>query len=294
MECIQLLVPALLAGLLGGMARAKAAGGRKAIVVTSFGTTDAAARRACIEGVENRVRQAFPDYDVRRAFTSRMVIRRIADQEGLEIDSLETALERLKAEGYSEVIVQPTHLTPGEEFDNKIVAVCGAYKQAFAVLRVGRPVLSLNGQAGQVDDFRSAVDALQQRWPETAEAVVFMGHGSPHRHNPAYEQLQRRFDALDIPAVVGVLEERDYPNFDAVLQQLTARGVKKVVLVPLLLVAGDHARNDMAGDGEAAWHNRLRKAGIEVEVVLVGLGENPAFQEIYVQHIRDAIAGMEI
>lgn len=269
---------------------------KKAIVVTSFGTTFDDARAANIESVEKTIKANFPDYDVRRAFTSKIVMKRLADR-GIVVNDLEQTLTNLKKEGYREVVVQATYLTPGEEFDNKVMALVNKHLQAksFDKLGVGRPLLTHQGGNGKTDDFMVMANALKQQMPILQmpdKAVVFMGHGSPNRHNPAYGLLQERLTEAGVNAVVGVVEEVDHPNFEDALKLLEEKGYKKVVLMPLMLVAGDHANNDMAGDEDNSWKNLLKKAGFQVDTYLHGLGENTAVQEIYVQHVRDAILGL--
>ena len=269
---------------------------KKAIVVVSFGTTYADARKSCIEAVENRIKEAFPEYDVYRAFTSKIVIKRIAERENIHIDDLETVLAKLRDEGYTEVIVQTTHLTPGEEYENKVLASVEPFKAVFSKIAVGRPLLYFKGDHGKPDDFAIAVEALRLQMPSDLreeKAAVFLGHGSPNRHNPAYELMQQHFDEANIQAMVGVVEETDYPSFADVQKSLAGKNVKQVILMPLLLVAGDHAANDMAGSDKESWKNQLLENGYEVETYLHGLGENIAVQDIYVQHARDAIAGLE-
>lgn len=277
----------------GGTA-VEAAAAKKAIVVVSFGTTFDDARTACIESVENKIKASFPDYEVRRAFTSKIVMKRLADR-NIQVDSLEQALEKLQKEGYKEVVVQTTHLTTGEEYDKKVIAVVNQYAKAFDQITIGRPVLTLNGENGTPNDFAIAAKALKTQMPMLQfpdRTVVFMGHGSPHQHNPAYAALQQAIDAAGMKAVVGVVEETDTPNFEDVQAALKEKGIKKVLLMPLMLVAGDHANNDMAGDEPDSWKNILIADGYQVSTYIHGLGENAAFQDIYVQHVRDAILGL--
>lgn len=269
---------------------------KKAIIVVSFGTTYIDARKSCIEAVEDRIREAFPEYAVYRAFTSKIVMKRIAEREGIQVDDLETVLAKLRDEGYTEVVVQTTHLTPGEEYENKVIASVEPFKAVFSKIVVGRPLLYFKGDDGKPNDFAIAAQALRLQMPSAfreEEAVVFLGHGSPNRHNPAYELMQQQFDEASIPAIVGVVEDADYPNFSDVKLGLTEKNVKRVILMPLLLVAGDHAANDMAGSEKESWKNQLIEQGYEVQTYLHGLGENAAVQDIYVQHVRDAIAGLE-
>lgn len=272
---------------------ASASAAKKAIVVVSFGTTFDDARKACIESVENEIKAAFPDYEVRRAFTSRIVMKRLADR-GIYADTLEQALDKLKAEGYTDVVIQSTHLTPGEEYDKKIIAPVKTYENSFQSIKIGRPVLMNDGTNGQADDFSIAVKALKTQLPKVqkGQEIVFMGHGSPHQHNPAYQALQDKFDAAKLPVTIGVVEETDHPNFEDVVARLAAKkSVKSVLLMPLMLVAGDHANNDMAGDEDDSWKNLLKAEGYQVDTYVHGLGENQEIQKIYVQHVRDAIAG---
>ncbi|MBC8016006.1 MAG: sirohydrochlorin cobaltochelatase, partial [Sporomusaceae bacterium] len=149
---------------------------KKAIVVVSFGTTYAEARKNCIEAVEDRIREAFPEYDVFRAFTSKIVIKRIAERENIHIDDLETVLAKLRDEGYTEVIVQTTHLTPGEEYENKVLAAVEPFKAVFTKIAVGRPLLYFKGDNGKPNDFAIAVEALRLQMPSDLreeKAAVF-------------------------------------------------------------------------------------------------------------------------
>jgi len=269
---------------------------KKAIVVVSFGTTYADVRQSCIEAVEKRIQDAFPEYKIYRAFTSNFVIKRLAERENIQIDDLKTVLEKLYRESYTEVVIQSTHLTAGEEYENKVMRVSLPYKSKFTKFAIGRPLLYFTGDDGKPDDFSMTVAALRVQISlgmEEDQAVVFMGHGSPHQHNPAYERMQQYFDRERIPAVVGVVEETDYPNFADLQEGLQKKNSKKLILMPMLLVAGDHAKNDMAGTSKESWKNKLIAQGYEVEIYLHGLGENIAIQDLYVQHVRDAIEGIE-
>jgi sirohydrochlorin cobaltochelatase len=298
--CLGVMIVGSLAvtGLFGAsrVEAASAAGDtKKAIVVVSFGTTFPDSRKANIESVENKIQKNFPDYEVRRAFTSKIVVKRIGENEKIQIDSLEQALDKLQKEGFKEVVIQTTHLTPGEEYDKKVIAVVSKYSKAFDRLVVGRPVLFFNGENGKPDDFAIAADALRHQLPVLQmpdRVVVFMGHGSPHQHNPAYAALQDRFKAAGLNVLVGVVEETDHPNLEDVQKALEESNYKEITLMPLMLVAGDHANNDMAGDEDDSWKSTFIKDGFKVKTYIHGLGENPLFQDIYVQHVRDAIYGL--
>ncbi len=260
----------------------------KAIVVVSFGTALASVRKSCIESIERDMRHSFPQYDHYRAFTSQFVRRRLA-AEGIEVPSLEEVLERLQQEGYQEVLVQVTHVTVGQEFSDKVIAVVDRCRGMFAALRIGRPLL------GRPEDYEALVAALQEQIDnlEQGQTLLLMGHGSPKRENPAYERLQQEFDKSSERVVVGALEEHCHPNLADAIDLLLQRRVCKVKLLPLLLVCGDHVLKDMLGEQPESWLNQLRAAGFEVEFEKTGLGERLAIRNLYIQHARDALAEAE-
>lgn len=267
---------------------------KKAILVVSFGTTYPEARQAAIDQVTAKIRLAFPDYTVRQAFTSRRVIERIAAKENIRYLTEEAALAALVQEGYREVIVQPLHMEAGYEYD-KVRKVVEVYrnKQVFEKLYLGRPLLYYAGQEGVTDDYLAAINAMRQTFPpiRSQEAVALMGHGGLHPANAVYAALQLKLQDAGIGQVY-VFTVEGYPGVGDLIKRLAADGVRKVILIPLLLVAGEHARRDMAGEGPDSFQSRLQAAGFEVSVCLQGAGENPAIQDIYVQHVKDAIAGL--
>lgn len=269
-------------------------GQKKAILVVSFGTSYPTTLTLNIEAVESRIREAFSEYEVRRAFTSRMVIKRLAERDGMQIDNELQALKRLQEEGYQEVYIQPLHVVPGAEYD-KIKTLVAHYahaqEKAFTKIRLGRPLLYCTGQAGHPDDYEIAIKALAAQLPEStsAHAVVLMGHGGMHPANAAYAVLQLKLEDAGLTNVF-VYTVEGYPSLPWIIAKLQQQQVKKVTLMPFLLVAGDHATNDMAGDEEDSAKSQLVAAGFEVEVYFHGLGENTAIQDIYVAHLRSAIA----
>lgn len=267
---------------------------KKAIVVVSFGTSYPEPLKLNIESVETRIRAAFPDYEVRRAFTSRTVIRLLAERDGIQIDNEVQALERLRADGFQEVYIQPLHIVPGAEYD-KIGRIVSHYAhakdKAFATIRLSRPLLYVLGQDNHPDDYEIAIKALTSQLPEfdPASAVVLMGHGGMHPANAAYGVLQLKLEDAGLTNTY-IYTVEGYPTLDRIIGKLKQQQVKKVTLMPFLLVAGDHATNDMAGETEDSAKSQLLAAGFEVDVYFRGLGENPAIQDIYVAHLRDAIA----
>ena len=265
----------------------------QAILVVSFGTTFDDAREKCIESVENKITEMFPFYEVRRAFTSNIVMKRLAEK-GIMVDNLEQALTKLKNEGYTDVIIQSTHLIPGEEYNTKILEVAAKHKNDFQTIKIGRPVLTYSGD-NNTNDYKEFVQALKKQLPQNQgkdTQIIFMGHGSNHENGTVYSKLQLELDKQGVKGYVAVVEDGAEPSFDSVLKKLANnKETKKVLLMPLMLVAGDHANNDMAGEEEDSWKSILTAKGYAVEIYMHGLGENKAFQDIYVEHIKDAIAG---
>lgn len=266
---------------------AKKVNGKKGILVASFGTSYPDAMKSCIESTENKVKESFSDYEVRRAFTSNIIIKKLKERDNMDVDTVELALEKMKKDGFSEVIIQPLHIMPGEEYDEVLEMVAKYAKdKSFDKLIVGRPILY------REEDYRIAIDALKNQMPELKkdEAVILMGHGSPHPANSSYSQLQFMLQESGYKNVyVGTVE--GFPLLDNIIPKLKSDGIKKVTLMPFMLVAGDHANNDMAGDENDSWKSILKKNGFEVEIYLHGLGENKGVQDIYVQHIKDSLDG---
>jgi len=287
---------ALLLGGFGMTQQARAAEGeatKKAILVVSFGTTYPDTLQLTIESVENKIRATYPDYEVRRAFTSRKVIKKWAERDGIQFDTEKEALDKLSAEGYDEVYVQPLHIVAGEEYDKvkKLVAQY-AQEEVFARISLGRPLLFYLGQEGKPDDYAAAIAAIHTQLPQTdqrADAVVFMGHGGVHPANAAYAALQLKFDAAKLKNVY-IYTVEGFPALEDVIAKLKQDKATRVVLMPFMLVAGDHAVNDMAGADKESAQSILRAAGFQVDTYIHGLGENHAIQEIYLQHLAEAMA----
>ena len=255
---------------------------KKAILVVSFGTTYEDTRKVTIDAIEKKVRESFKDYEVRRAFTSHIIIKRLKERDNIFIDTPEEALEKLVHDGYEEVIVQPLHIIPGSEYDYvKEIVEFYRCQAVFKKLMLGRPVIYKN------DDYKVLIETIKHRLT-SEQVVIFMGHGSEHYANACYPCLQnllidRGFENVFIGTVEG------YPSIYDVIKWVKKNNIKKAKLIPLMLVAGDHAKNDMCSDDEDSWKSILEKEGVKVEVYLHGLGEEEKFQEIYIQHIKDAI-----
>ncbi len=261
---------------------------KRAIVFTSFGVADAEARAESIDKAAEEIQAAFPDYELRQAYTSNFVRKRMS-QQGREAFSLPECLEQLQADEFEEVYIQPAHLTPGEEYEFKILAVLAEFQGKFRKLRAGEPVFYHSG--GEQDDHLSGLQTVISCFPlEGEEHLVLLGHGSPHRRNLVYTELQQRADISFLPVHIGVVEENDLPNFSMVMARLLQRDVQKILLAPLFLSGGIHVREDMAGPGEKSWKSRFEKQGIEVRTCLKGLGTFAAFRNLYVEKTRKLIS----
>ncbi|WII35985.1 sirohydrochlorin cobaltochelatase [Paenibacillus thiaminolyticus] len=252
----------------------------QAILVVSFGTSYPETRAKTIEACENKIREMFPDYDVFRAFTSNKIRKKLAVRDGLYIDTPAQALEKLKAAGYAKVIIQSLHLINGEEFE-KIVSQALPYREQFEQLLISKPLLD------SYEDYGKAIQAVKAQAPRLAadEALVLMGHGSEHHAFSAYACLDHMLAGE--PIYLGTVE--GYPPLERVIEQLKAAKVRKVHLMPFMLVAGDHAINDMASDEEDSWKSQLTQQGFEAIAYLQGLGENSLIQAQFIEHIRMAM-----
>lgn len=255
---------------------------KKAVVVVSFGTSYKETREKTIEACEKKISQCLSEYDFYRAFTSNMIIRKLKSRDGIEIENPIQILDRLHKEGYKEVIVQTLHIICGEEF-NKLKIQIESYKDKFDKIILGRPLLTY------VEDYKEAVDAIKTQIPkmDEGEAVVFMGHGTFHESYASYPTLEYMLRDAKINAYVGTVE--GYPELEQVINRLKENSVKTVNLMPLMLVAGDHAVNDMASDEEDSWKTILKEHGFNVNVYLKGLGENPYIQNKFMNHAHDCM-----
>ena len=257
----------------------------KVMLVISFGTSYNDSRDITIGAIENALQAAYPDYEVRRAFTSQIIIDILEERENLDIDNVTEAMERLIADGVQEVIVQPTHVIRGFEFDD-IVDEVSEYADKFASLKIGDPLLSSD------EDYTRVIDAITSEtatYNQDGTAIVFMGHGTHHDANATYGRLQDLLlEAGHSNYFVGTVEGA--PLIEDVIPLIEGIGATKVVLLPLMVVAGDHANNDMAGDEEDSWKSILEAEGYEVEPILSGLGQYAAIHQIYIDHAAVTMA----
>lgn len=260
-----------------------------AILVVSFGTSYNDSREITIGAIEDAIEKAFPDYEVRRAFTSQIIIDKLKERDGLEIDNVEEALDRAVADGITTLVVQPTHLMDGYEYTDLADALKD-YEDKFDKVVLAEPLLTSDG------DFDAVIKAITEKtasYDDGETAICFMGHGTEAASNAVYAKLQEKITAAGYENYyIGTVEAT--PSLDDVLEALNSRGIyKKVILEPLMVVAGDHANNDMAGDEEDSWKTVIEGEGYEVECLIEGLGQIPAIQDIYVSHTQAAIDSLK-
>lgn len=281
--------------------------GENEILVVSFGTSFNDSRVSDIKGIEDAIQSANPDWAVRRAFTAQIIINHIQARDGEFIDNMDQALERAVSNGVKNLIVQPTHLMHGAEYDEMTDAL-EKYQDKFDTVKVAEPLLGeVGADAAAVNTDKEAVAqavmdtaAEEAGYKNIAEAqgdgvaFVFMGHGTSHTAKVSYSQMQTQMTDLGCTnAFIGTVEgEPEETSCEAVIEAAAQAGYKKVILRPLMVVAGDHANNDMAGSDEDSWLNQFKASGSfdSVDVQIAGLGSIDAIQQIYIAHTADAIA----
>ena len=283
MKLTRIAVLALCA-VLCAIALAGCSGSKKPVVlVVSFGTSYNDSRDATIGAIEKAIQDANPDKEVRRAFTSQIIIDKLKDRDGLEIDNVEEAFARLVKDGVKELIVQPTHVMSGFEYDD-LMAVVDANRSKFQSVKVGSPLLTTDADYAAVIE---AITAATAEYDDGKTLITFMGHGTEHASNATYAKLQGMLtDAGKTNYCIGTVEAE--PSLEDVVAAAKAGGYTRVVLEPLMVVAGDHANNDMAGDEEDSWKTILQNEGFEVVPVLRGLGQIEAVRAVYVDHVKNA------
>lgn len=280
--------------------------GDKEILVVSFGTSFNDSRAADIKGIEDAIQAAYPDWSVRRAFTAQIIINHVQARDGEKIDNMEQALERAVANGVKNLVVQPTHLMHGAEYD-EMMEMVDSYRDKFESVAIAEPLLGEVGSDATVinADKEAVAKAITAEAVKTAgfdsldaaakdgTAFVFMGHGTSHTAKVSYSQMQAQMNALGYKNVfIGTVEgEPEETACENVIEAVKAAGYTKVVLRPLMVVAGDHANNDMAGDDEDSWKSQFEASGEfdSVDCQIAGLGEVADIQQLYVAHTKAAV-----
>ena len=255
--------------------------GEKEILVVSFGTSFNDSRRLTIGGIENAIREAFPDWSVRRAFTSQIIIDHVNKRDGVKIDNVKEALDRAVENGVKDLIVQPTHLMEGLEYHDLEEEVM-SYADAFESITMGANLLAEDGDFEKVAQI---ITARTAEYDDGETAICFMGHGTEAESNAVYAKMQEVLTADGFEHYyVGTVEAT--PSLEDVMAAVGKGEYKRVVLMPLMVVAGDHANNDMAGDEEDSWKSQFEAKGYTVECILEGLGQIPDIQKLYVEHLQ--------
>ena len=252
--------------------------------MVSFGTSFNDSRRLTIGAIESALEKAFPEYAVRRGFTSQIIIDHVAKRDGEIIDNMQEALDRAVDNGVKTLVVQPTHLMNGLEYEEMSKAIA-QYSDAFEKISIGQPLLTSD------EDFQAVAKAITEAtadYDDGETAIVFMGHGTEAESNGVYAKMQQVLtDGGYAHYYVGTVEAT--PSLDDVLEAVKQGNYKRVVLRPLMVVAGDHANNDMAGDDDDSWKTTFEKAGYEVVCEVEGLGALEAVQQLYVEHAQVAV-----
>ena len=280
--------------------------GENEILVVSFGTSFNNSRVADIKGIEDALQAAYPDWSVRRAFTAQIIINHVQARDGEKIDNVNQALDRAVNNGVKNLIVQPTHLMHGAEYD-ELIGELDNYKDQFESVQVAEPLLGEVGADATVinADKKAVAEILTAEAVKTAgydsldaakedgTAFVFMGHGTSHTAKVSYSQMQTQMKELGYDNVfIGTVEgEPEETACEAVIDAVAEAGYTKVILRPLMVVAGDHANNDMAGGDEDSWLSMFKASGKfgSVDTQIAGLGEIEGIQQIYVEHTADAM-----
>lgn len=258
--------------------------GENELLVVSFGTSYNDSRRLTVGAIENAIETAFPDYSVRRGFTSQIIIDHVKKRDNVAIDNVAEALNRAIDNGVKNLVVQPTHLMNGLEYTD-LVNELAENSDAFEHVAVGEPLLTSD------DDFKAVISAITdatKEYDDGETAICFMGHGTEADSNAVYQKMQDMLKEEGFDNYyVGTVEAT--PSCEDVIAQVKEGSYKKVVLEPLMIVAGDHANNDMAGDDDDSWKSQFKAAGYEVTCLVRGLGELEPIQQLFVQHAQAAI-----
>ena len=280
--------------------------GDNELLVVSFGTSFNGSRAADIGGIEKALQTAYPDWSVRRAFTAQIIINHVQARDDEKIDNMDQALQRAVDNGVKNLVVQPTHLMHGAEYDELTEAV-ESYKDKFESVTIAEPLLGEVGDSDDAvnDDKKAVAEAITAEAVKTAgyadldaaeadgTAFVFMGHGTSHTAKISYSQMQNQMNALGYDNVfIGTVEgEPEDTACEAVIEKIQKAGYKKVILRPLMVVAGDHANNDMAGDDDDSWKSQFEASGVfdSIETQIAGLGQIPVIQDLYVSHTHAAM-----
>lgn len=266
---------------------------KDAILVMTFGTTFADTRAKTIDAEEAAIQKAHPDIPVFEAYTSHIIIDRVKAKEGIQKMTPEEAFSKLKAEGYTRVAVVSLDVIPGMEYSYDSI-ITKMQMSKFKELSLATPLMYFQGTEGEPDQVVDFLNAVKSQFPVMGkeDATLIMAHGTPHPGNAYYSVIQDRIEKLGMNNVF-VYSVEGRPNLDDVIPKLKAKGFKNVTLMPIMMVAGDHANNDMAGDDPDSHKSILTKAGFKVNTYIHGLGENENVRALYIQRANEALAAFQ-
>lgn len=261
--------------------------GEKELLVLSFGTSFNDSRRLTVGAIEDDIEKAFPDYSVRRGFTSNIIIDHVKKRDNVSIDDIDESLQRAVDNGVKELVIQPTHLMNGLEYD-ELKEKIAKYESSFEKISIGEPLLTSDEDFKEVE---KAITEWTSEYDDGETAICFMGHGTSAESNAVYKKMQDMLTADGYTNYfIGTVEST--PSIDDVKNAVKAGNYKRVVLEPLMVVAGDHANNDMAGDEEDSWKSVFEAEGYKVECLVRGLGENEKIRQLYVNHAKKAVENL--
>lgn len=251
---------------------------KKAILAVSFGTSHIEQINRCIASIVIRIKETFPDTTVDLAFSSQMIIDKLAREHQIIVPSISQKLEAFKAAGYDEVIIQPLHMISGKEY-TKVLECAQNYAQCYSI-KIGKPLLNSN------KDFAAITKNLDERYGREDALLVLLGHGTTHYADEAYAKLEREIQSQGVIAVVSTLE-----RFDSALELIDiakAYQKKTLCIIPLMLVSGNHMQYDILGMGESQWQGKLSQSEIEIKIIQQGLGESVWIHELFIEHVKEA------
>lgn len=257
---------------------------KKAILVVSFGTSYIDTLEKTITAIEREIQCQYKDYTVFRAFTSQTIINKLQKRDNIKIDTINEAMEKIVTQCYTTVICQPTHIMHGLEYE-KMIRTIAPYQKMIKDIRYGVPLLSSS------EDYDKVVKVIMQQNKDLTEkdTLILIGHGTEHFADASYAALNYRFCAHGYDNVlVGTVE--GYPDMETVLKKLQKRNTNTVYITPFMIVAGDHANNDICGDEEYTWKTKIAKQGYTVQTILKGLGEYKGIRNIFIEHIQNVIS----
>lgn len=253
---------------------------KKAILAVSFGTSHADTRKVTIDTIEKDMQDTFPEYPLYRAWTSKMIIKKVRNRDNFLIHTVKEAMEQMLHDGITDVLIQPTHVINGIENDlMKEDAL--SFQKSFHSISFGDPLLTSE------EDSQAVIQSIAHEFSDLKkeEVLVLMGHGTTHYANAIYAALDYTFKDMGYSNIfLGTVEA--YPSMESLMKMVKAYEPSKVILAPFMIVAGDHAKNDMAGDDPESWYSQFKAQGFEVETVIKGLGEYPGIRKILVEHLR--------